>query len=65
MNRYRIVDRITLKTAHVFAADYRTACLLACVPIWRASIYLWVWVNGEQTWERIEPGPNPFLEVAS
>lgn len=61
MNRYRIVDRGTLQTVYVFAADYRTACLLASVPIWRALIYLRVWVKRDLTWERIEPGPNPFL----
>jgi hypothetical protein len=54
MNRYRIVDRGTLQTVHIFAPDERSACVLAAIPVNRASIYILVWKDGQQTEERIE-----------
>lgn len=64
MSRYRIVDRLTLQTVLLFASDERTACLLAHVPTYRATVYQWQWEGGDPHWVKItgrpETGaPNP------
>jgi hypothetical protein len=57
MNRYRLVDRSTFQTVHVFAEDARTACVLARIPPFQATVYQWMWVEGEQRWVKITGKP--------
>jgi len=58
LSRYRVVDRYTFQTVLIFATDSRTACLLAHVPTYRATVYEWQWRGNDQYWVKITGKPD-------